>query len=287
MRPIIPVLSASLLVALASCSDSGDGDVFVTFDSTSTTTSAISASAPGPSTSAAGSTTSTATGVATTTVAATVPSTTVAAVSTVAEPSTTVGGGVPVATDVAVPSGPMFSDGLGVKVDSAPGVATRGDTRQLMPEGLYVHIAWEPDPNDASVFTVRPEDIEILEAYANASRAFYEAATTDLIIDPGAFAPYMTDAGAQFETSLAAAAAGGFVDTLGAGVVLRPYLLADDVGTGSARILDCTLSDEQFVLRGSQRANGEFVRRGQTATMVQQDGVWKVEAFGEEPRACV
>jgi len=181
----------------------------------------------------------------------------------------------------------MFSEGLGVKVDSAPGVATRGDTRQLMPEGLYVHIAWEPDPNDASVFTVQPEDVEILEAYANASLAFYRSATTDLLIDPAAFAPYMVDAGAQFATSLTEAAAGGYVDTLGAGVVLRPYLVVAGEATESARILDCTLSDEQFVLRGSPRLEGQMVRRGQTATMLKVDGVWKVEAFGEEPRACV
>ncbi len=81
-------------------------------------------------------------------------------------------------------TGPMFSDALGTKVENAPGVNTRGDTRQLLPEGLYVHIAWDPDPNDPSVFTVQPDDIPILEAYANAVTEFYRAATTDLIVDP-------------------------------------------------------------------------------------------------------
>ncbi len=73
-------------------------------------------------------------------------------------------------------TGPMFSDALGIKVASAPGVNTAGDTRQLLPEGLYVHLAWEPDPNDPSVFTVQPDDIEILEAYANAVTTYYRAA---------------------------------------------------------------------------------------------------------------
>jgi hypothetical protein len=212
--------------------------------------------------------------VATSEAATTVPDT------TVATPATT-------AADDGL-TGPMFSDALGVKVDSAPGVRTRGDTRQLLPEGLFVHIAWEPDPQDPSVFTVQPDDVAILEAYTNAVMAFYRTATTDLVVDPAEFEPYMVDSGAQFEQSLEGALAGGFVDTLGTGVYLRPYVLADQRTPTSAVIFDCTVSDEAFVLRAAPAREGsEPVQRGQLATMVLIEGRWKVEAFVEEPTACL
>ena len=99
-------------------------------------------------------------------------------------------------------TGPTFSDALGVKVDGAPGVRTRGDTRQLLPEGLYVHIAWEPDPQDPSVFTVQPDDVEILEAYANAVTTYYRAAMTTLTLDDPDFERYFVDAGAKYAESL-------------------------------------------------------------------------------------
>ncbi|MEX0847846.1 MAG: hypothetical protein WD023_08700, partial [Ilumatobacteraceae bacterium] len=95
--------------------------------------------------------------------------TTVPQVVTTPAPSTTeVTTTVPMTTAPSLPvsdlTGPVFSDELGVKVATAPGVNTPGDTRQLLPEGLYVHIAWTADPNDPSVFTVQPDDIPILEA---------------------------------------------------------------------------------------------------------------------------
>lgn len=183
--------------------------------------------------------------------------------------------------------GPTFSDALGVRVDTAPGVHTRGDTRQLLPEGLYVHVAWEADPNDPSVFTVQPDDIEILEAYANAVRVFYETALGTLVIDPARFSPFMLDSGAQFEAKLTDARLGGYVDSLGAGVVLRPYVPADGSSEEEAVVLDCTLSDEAFVLRSDQSRTSDPVARGQLATMKRVDGSWKVDVFAEEPQACV
>ena len=184
-------------------------------------------------------------------------------------------------------TGPMFSDALGVKVATAPGVNTPGDTRQLLPAGLYVHIAWQADPTDASVFTVQPDDIPILEAYANATATFYAAATTDLVVDAGAFAPYMVDGGRQFADSLHDASAAGYVDSLGTGVVLRPYVLADRRSESTAVVLDCTLSNEQFVLRGEIPVDTEVVTRGQATTMVKVDGIWKADVFSSLGTACV
>ncbi len=258
------IIAALACAVLAACSGGNEvADLTTVAPSPSTTMSVATTTAePGP------------TVVATTEAATTVPSTTVAAAGT-----TVADGGL---------TGPTFSDALGVKVDSAPGVNTRGDTRQLLPKGLYVHIAWEPDPQDPSVFTVQPDDIEILEAYANAVTAFYRTATTDLVIDPADFEPYMVDSGKQFEQSLENALAGGYVDTLGSGVYLRPYVLADQRNPTAAVIFDCTVSDEAFALRTAPiREGGEPVQRGQLATMVLVDGRWMVEAFAEEPAACL
>ena len=220
----------------------------------------------------------------------TAPTTTVAPSSSVAASTTAAAAAATTTSALAegdALTGPTFSDALGIRVDTAPGVRTRGDTRQLTPDGLYVHIAWEPDPDDPSVFTVQHDDIDILEAYTNAVRVFYEAATTDLVIDPTAFAPYMADSGAQFAESLMDASAGGYVDSLGSGVILRPYVPADSSTADEATVLDCTRTNEQFVLRGSTRQPGELVNRGQLATMVRVDGVWKVDVFAEEPAACL
>ncbi|MBI5089447.1 MAG: hypothetical protein HZB15_11485 [Actinobacteria bacterium] len=182
----------------------------------------------------------------------------------------------------------MFSDALGVKVDSAPGVHTPGDTRQLLPEGLYIHIAWQGDPNDLSVFTARDEDIPILEAYANASRTFHEAATTTVTTASPDFARYYTDAGAQYEENFSAARDGGYVGNLGDGIVLRPYLLHDETSASTAVVLDCTLDDGEFVLRnGGAPDPGPPQRKGLVATMRLVDGQWKVEATGPEPGACL
>ncbi len=149
-------------------------------------------------------------------------------------------------------TGPMFSDALGVKVATAPGVNTPGDTRQLLPAGLYVHIAWQADPTDASVFTVQPDDIPILEAYANAVTTYYRAATTTLTTDDPAFDRYYVDGGAKYDDSFAEAQDGGYTLSLGAGVVLRPYVLADQRDEVSAVVLDCYLQDEQYVLAGTE-----------------------------------
>ena len=113
-------------LAVSACSDAGNQVSAPSFDTT-----APPASAPPTSTLPVAPTTSVA-----------VP-TTVAATTTIGS-ATTEAPATSVADDGL--TGPVFSDALGVKVTSAPGVTTRGDTRQLLPDGLYVHLAWEADP---------------------------------------------------------------------------------------------------------------------------------------------
>lgn len=209
------------------------------------------------------------------------PASTTAAATSVAAPSS-----APAPTDAGI-TGPMFSAALGVKVDAAPGVTTRGDTRQLLPEGLYVHIAWESDPDDTSVFTVQPDDIEILEAYANASLAYYRAALTTVTTDAPEFAEYFVDAGAQYDEGFAEARAGGYVGSLGAGVVLRPYVLGDQRTATSAVVYDCYLENQEYILRrGGVSSIGPLEPSGTVATMTMQSGSWQVDIIAAEPGAC-
>jgi hypothetical protein len=185
-------------------------------------------------------------------------------------------------------TGPMFSDELGVKVDTAPGVNTRGDTRQLLPEGLYVHIAWESDPDDLSVFTVQPDDIEILEAYANATLAYYTAALSSMTIDAPEFTKYFVDRGAEYEEGFAEARLGGYVASLGSGVILRPYVLGDQRTETSAVVFDCYLEDQDYIARsGGVATLGPLETSGTLATMSKRDGSWKVDVIATETAACL
>jgi hypothetical protein len=211
--------------------------------------------------------------VATSEAATTVPDT------TVATPATT-------AADDGL-TGPMFSDALGVKVDSAPGVRTRGDTRQLLPEGLFVHIAWETDPQDPSVFTVQPDDVAILEAYTNAVTTYYRAALTTLTLDDPDFARYYIDAGAKYADGFQQARDGGFVGSLGSGVVLRPYVLGDQRTETTAVVFDCYLQNEQFIPLESQPALAELQSMGQVATLIRNARGWKVDIASGEAGACL
>lgn len=212
---------------------------------------------------------------------------------TTAAPSTAVESTQPPTTAAATTtgdelSGPMFSDALGVKVDTAPGINTRGDTRQLLPEGLYVHIAWESDPNDLSVFSPIPEDIPILEAYANALSIYYRAASTDVTTDHPGFDLYYADGGALLDKAFSNARGGGYVLSLGAGVVLRPYVLEDRRTESAATVLDCYLEDQIYYLRNADPpASGVLEPRGQIVTMKIVDNVWMVDEAGEETQACM
>jgi hypothetical protein len=191
----------------------------------------------------------------------------------------------PVATDAGTsPTGPMFSDALGVKVDTAPGVNTPGDTRQLLPEGLYVHIAWQADPNDPSVFTAREEDIDILEAYANAATAYYRVAGTTLDTTDAALVTNYVDPTDMFGASFEQARAGGYVLKIGTGVLLRPYIV--DRTETTATIYDCFLEDSRYVTSDEQLPPGELVADGQVLTLIREGSRWLVDTAGVLERAC-
>lgn len=183
--------------------------------------------------------------------------------------------------------GPRFSDALGDQIDAAPAVRTRGDTRRLLEQGLYVHLAWEPDPTDASVFTPLAEDVPILEAYTNAQIAYYRAALGLSPPDDPMLDRYFVDGSTRFAPALARRADAGLSLQLGSGVVLRPYVLGDQRSATTAVVLDCYLHDEQEVPVGTTAAPGPLRTYGLVATMVLIDGAWKLDRTGTETGVCL
>ena len=61
------------------------------------------------------------------------------------------------------------------------------------------------------MFTPQPDDVEILEAYANAVLTYYRAATTTLTTDDPDFEKYYVDGGALLDTAFNEAKSGGYV----------------------------------------------------------------------------
>lgn len=183
--------------------------------------------------------------------------------------------------------GPRFSAGIGTPVDVAPSVRTRGDTRRLLDEGLYVHLAWEPDPGDPSVFTPLAEDVVILEAYVGAQLAYYRAALGLSRPDDQELDRFLVDGRVRFADAFAARAAAGLSLRLGSGVVLRPYVLGDQRTATSAVVLDCYLHDEQEVPLGAPTVPGPMRTYGLVATMTLIEGGWKLDRTGTEQGVCL
>ena len=262
-------LGAALAAGAAACSGDANQVAPVSLDSTVSPPSVVATDAasttaiPVTAASAASSTTAT--------------STSAPTADTSVAPITTLGG----------LTGPMFSDALGVKVDTAPGVNSRGDTRRLLDEGVFVHIAWEPDPTDASVFTVQPDDMPILEAYAMAQATYYRAALGLTTTDDPAFARYFIGGGGRFAKAINRRTAAGSVLSPGAGVTLRPYVLGDNRTATSAVVLDCYLEDEQEIAIGGTVSPGVQEPFNLLVTMTLVDGQWKVDGTDEQQGVCL
>jgi hypothetical protein len=262
-------LGAALAAGATACSDDANRVAPVSLDSTVSPPSVVATDAA--------STTAAPVTVASTVDTTAATSTSTSAADTSAAPVSTLGG----------LTGPMFSDTLGVKVDTAPGVNTRGDTRRLLDEGVFVHIAWEPDPTDASVFTVQPDDIPILEAYAMAQATYYRAALGLTTTDDPAFARYIVGGGERFRSALSERADSGKILAIGAGVTLRPYVLGDQRTEDSAVVLDCLLEDEQELPIGDKATPSELQTYNLVVSMIRKDGNWMVERSGEQEGVCL
>jgi len=185
-------------------------------------------------------------------------------------------------------TGPMFSPDLGTKVDTAPGVTTRGDTRKLLDEGLWAHIPWEIDPNDLSQLSVNPEDVPIIEAYVRAQLVYYRAALGYTTLDDPDFTKYLYGGGHVLDKGFDELVAKGLRTSLGSGISLRPYLIGDRRTPTSAIIFDCNLSDEQQIpISGGTPKLGEMKRVNLVVEMVLDKGQWKLKSAGLQDGVCL
>jgi len=185
-------------------------------------------------------------------------------------------------------TGPMFSPDLGTKVDTAPGVTTRGDTRKLLDEGLWAHIPWEIDPNDLSQLSVNPEDVPIIEAYVRAQLVYYRAALGYTTLDDPDFTKYLYGGGHVLDKGFDELVAKGLKISLGSGIVLRPYLIEDHRTPNSAVIFDCYLQDEQNIaIDGGSPVLGPLKKYNLVAEMILEWGNWKIKTAGKQDGVCL
>ena len=176
-------------------------------------------------------------------------------------------------------------------VDSAPGVNSPGEIRELMPK-MWVFIPSAPDPADIHVQPPLPEDIEIIAAYVEERTALAELITQNPV--PAEPTPRLVAAlrdGAVAETAgiLKPAASSGFYYDLAEGVVFRPIVISDPRSDTEAFIFDCQLDASVRRNTDGSLVDGEVpgVKRfPQIARMVKVDGRWIVDVVSSDDRVC-
>ena len=179
----------------------------------------------------------------------------------------------------------------GTVVDSAPGVNSPGEIRELMPK-MWVFIPSAPDPADIHVQPPLPEDIEIIAAYVEERTALAELITQNPV--PAEPTPRLVAAlrdGAVAETAgiLKPAASSGFYYDLAEGVVFRPIVISDPRSDTEAFIFDCQLDASVRRNTDGSLVDGEVpgVKRfPQIARMVKVDGRWIVDVVSSDDRVC-
>ena len=179
----------------------------------------------------------------------------------------------------------------GTVVDSAPGVNSPGEIRELMPK-MWVFIPSAPDPADIHVQPPLPEDIEIIAAYVEERTALAELITQNPV--PAEPTPRLVAAlrdGAVAETAgiLKPAASSGFYYDLAEGVVFRPIVISDPRSDTEAFIFDCQLDASVRRNTDGSLVDGEVpgVKRfPQIARMVKVDGRWIVDIVSSDQRVC-
>ena len=214
--------------------------------------------------------------------------TTTATTRTVASVATTT---PPTAPPSTVTTAVLLPDGIGTKVNAAPGVNTPGDIRQLIPK-MWVFIPSATDPNDNHVQPPRPGDIDIITAYIEEETAAYALIVQRPV--PTVASPRL--AAAQTASALAKAmeyyqgraAAGDFYD-LADGLVLRPVVIADPRSVTEAFIFDCVLDGSGWRKSDGSLAKGEVAgvkRSPQIARIVKVDGRWITDVVSTDDRVC-
>jgi hypothetical protein len=135
------------------------------------------------------------------------------------------------------------------------------------------------------VFTPTPDDIPILEAYANAVTAYYREAMTSRRPDSPDLLQHVVDPVQMFGSAFSEAIASGSVLDIGSGVVLRPYVI--ERSATEAVVYDCYLQDEMYVIQGIDREAGSLSSKGQAVTLSTSGETWLVSSAGLSGNACL
>jgi hypothetical protein len=231
----------------------------------------------------------------TTVAAVTAPATTEASTTAVpvAAPATTVAPTTVAPTTVAptttlpVTTGIVLPPDLGHLVASAPGVSTPGDIWQLAPK-LWLFLPSE-SAGDPNLTPPKPEDAEILIAYARKQKALNLAASRyPMSLESGALDTVYTERGAANRIDALKPWRNAYLN-LGDGIVFRPRIAQEPRTVTEALVFDCYLDSTFFATPSTGDAlPGEIQGRRETAvfaSMVQQAG-WRVDFDGPEDLAC-
>ena len=179
----------------------------------------------------------------------------------------------------------------GTVVDSAPGVNSPGEIRELMPK-MWVFIPSAPDPADIHVQPPLPEDIEIIAAYIEERTALGELITQNpnpAEASPRLIASRLDGAKSVTDSILKPDAQAGIYYDLAEGVVFRPIVIADPRSETEAFIFDCQLDASVRRHADGSLVDGEVpgVRRfPQIARMVKAGGRWVVDVVSSDDRVC-
>ena len=185
----------------------------------------------------------------------------------------------------------VLPEGIGTKVDSAPGVSTPGDIRLLLPK-VWAFVPSVPAPNDNHVQPPAPEDLPIISAYleAQAAEAAFLTQRPLPTVASQSVIDVRTPAGVKsFEALLQLHAAAGDYYDLADGVVVRPVVIASPRSGVEAFIFDCELDSSGWRKADGTLAAGAVggvTKYPAIARMVNVDGRWVTDALTTDERVC-
>jgi hypothetical protein len=209
-----------------------------------------------------------------------------AAVTTV---PTTVATTTPPSTTLPVTTGIVLPPDLGRLVPSAPGVSTPGDIWQLAPK-LWLFLPSD-SAGDPHLTAPRPEDAEILIAYARKQKALHLAsAPFPMELDSPEVRATYTERGADERIEALEPWRDARLE-LADGMVFRPRVASEPRTADTALVLDCYLDSTYFAdpatgaaLPGEQAG---FRTSAVFASLVRTSGAWLVDDDGPEELSCV
>ena len=185
----------------------------------------------------------------------------------------------------------VLPEGIGTKVDSAPGVSTPGDIRLLLPK-VWAFVPSVPAPNDNHVQPPLPEDLPIITAYLEAQTSAFELLAirpTPTKASPRAIAAHSAAALSALESDLQKHASAGEYYDLAEGIVLRPVVIATPRSDAEAFIFDCQLDSSGWRKADGTLAAGEVAgskRFSQIARMTRVNDRWFTDAVSVDERVC-